>query len=302
MKWAHDTGKRNGFVIVTICSDNGATGRTPRILLGCERSGKYRDRRKNKDKPVDQGNGRHTGTKKCGCPFSLKGFKLATNDDWVIQVACGVHNHPTASGMEGHSYAGRLSTEETEWLVDMSKSLVKPRQILSTLKQRDAHNCSIMKTIYNARQSYRVKEKAGRSQMQQLLAKLSENNYVEWHRSEPDTDIVMDLFWAHPVSLDFLRTFPHVLIMDSTYKTNRYRMPLLEIVGVTPTDMTFSVASVYLMKEKTDNYTWALNILRSVMDVHFLPSVIVTDRELALMNAIEIVFPTTTHLLCRWHC
>ena len=137
--------------------------------------------------------------------------------------------------------------------------------------------------------------------MQQLLAKLAENNYVEWHRCEEDSDTVTDLFWAHPVSLDLLRTFPHVLVMDSTYKTNRYRMPLLEIVGVTPTEMTFSVATVYLMKEKTDNYTWALNILRSVMDVKFLPSVIVTDRELALMNAIGTVFPTARHLLCRWH-
>ena len=135
--------------------------------------------------------------------------------------------------------------------------------------------------------------------MQQLLSKLSENNYVEWHRCEEDTDIVTDLFWAHPVSLDLLRTFPHVLVMDSTYKTNRYRMPLLEIVGVTSTEMTFSVASVYLMKEKADNYTWALNILRSVMDAKFLPSVIVTDRELALINAIGIVFPTAKHLLCR---
>jgi len=37
------------------------------------------------------------------------------------------------------------------------------------------------------------------------------------------------------------------------------------------------------------------------MDEKFLPSVIVTDRELALMNAIGIVFPTARHLLCRWH-
>ena len=81
MKWARETGKRNGFVIVTMCPDNGATGRTPRLLLGCEQSGKYRDRRKNKDKPLEEGIGRQTGTKKYKCPFSLKGLKLATNED-----------------------------------------------------------------------------------------------------------------------------------------------------------------------------------------------------------------------------
>jgi histone-lysine N-methyltransferase SETD2 len=33
----------------------------------------------------------------------------------------------------------------------------------------------------------------------------------------------------------------------------------------------------------------------------FVPTVIVTDRELALINAIGVVFPTARHLLCRWH-
>ena len=33
----------------------------------------------------------------------------------------------------------------------------------------------------------------------------------------------------------------------------------------------------------------------------YLPQVIVTDRDLALMNAIKIVFPTTKTFLFRWH-
>ena len=40
---------------------------------------------------------------------------------------------------------------------------------------------------------------ASRSQMQQLLRKLSEHNYIEWHRCYDNTDIVKDLFWAHPI-------------------------------------------------------------------------------------------------------
>ena len=53
-----------------------------------------------------------------------------------------------------------------------------------------------METIYNVRQQFRVKEKVERSLMQQLMAQLSENKYVEWYRSEDDIDIVTDLFWV----------------------------------------------------------------------------------------------------------
>ena len=110
-----------------------------------------------------------------------------------------------------------------------------------------------------------------------------------------------DLFWAHPTSIQLLNAFCSVLIMDCTYKTNRYRLPPLEIVGVTSTNLTFSVAFVYLEAERVDNYTWAMEKLQSLLFADRLANVIVTDRELALMNAVRLVFPTTTNLLCRWH-
>ncbi|KAI8535960.1 hypothetical protein RHMOL_Rhmol10G0217000 [Rhododendron molle] len=98
-----------------------------------------------------------------------------------------------------------------------------------------------------------------------------------------------------------LRAFPQVLMMDCTYKTNKYRFPLLQIVGVTSTEMTFCAAFAFMECEKTENYTWVLEKLKGMMDPNALPSVIVTDRELALMNAITNVFPHATNLLCRWH-
>ncbi|XP_062006092.1 uncharacterized protein LOC133723294 [Rosa rugosa] len=88
--------------------------------------------------------------------------------------------------------------------------------------------------------------------------------------------------------------------MDCTYKTNRYRFPLFEIVGVTSTEKTFNVAFVYILRETEENYTWALSRLRILPD-HCTPSVFVTDRELALMNSISKIFPDSQHLLCKWH-
>ena len=41
--------------------------------------------------------------------------------------------------------------------------------------------------------------------------------------------------------------------------------------------------------------------LQSLMFADRLPNVIVFDRELALMNAVRLVFPTTTNLRFRWH-
>ncbi|KAI8542719.1 hypothetical protein RHMOL_Rhmol08G0161000 [Rhododendron molle] len=76
---------------------------------------------------------------------------------------------------------------------------------------------------------------------------------------------------------------------------------MLEIVGVTSTELTFNAAFAFIESENEDNYTWVLDKLKGIMDVDALPNVIVTDRELALMNAIRSVFPDARNLLCRFH-
>ena len=82
----------------------------------------------------------------------------------------------------------------------------------------------------------------------------------------------------------------------------RYRIPLLEIVGVTSTKLTFLVAFAYLEHEREENFTWALERLKELFYFEkFLPNVKVTDRELSLINAIETMYPNASHMLCTFH-
>jgi len=90
--------------------------------------------------------------------------------------------------------------------------------------------------------------------------------------------------------------------IDSTYKINRYRLPLLDFVGVTPTMMTFSAGFAYLEGEHVNNIVWALERFRGLFLRNDCPLVvIVTDRDLALMNVVKTMFLKCTNLLCRFH-
>ncbi|KAH1065236.1 hypothetical protein J1N35_030223 [Gossypium stocksii] len=85
---------------------------------------------------------------------------------------------------------------------------------------------------------------------------------------------------------------------SGTKKTNnKFRL----IVDVTSTNKIFSIAFAFIINEKEDNYNWALTCLKLTLEECMYPRVIVTDRELALMNACQQVFPDATRLLCRWH-
>jgi len=117
-----------------------------------------------------------------------------------------------------------------------------------------------------------------------------------------DDNVVRDLFWSHPDAIKLSHSCNLVFLIDDTYKTNRYKLSLLDIVGVTPTGMTFSTGFAYLEGEHLNNVIWALERFRGLfMRADAFPRVIVTDRDLSLMNAMKIVFSDATNLLCRSH-
>jgi MULE transposase domain len=111
------------------------------------------------------------------------------------------------------------------------------------------------------------------------------------------------LFFTYSESLTLLKQYSEVLLIDCTYKTNRFHIPLLDILGSTGLNYTFFAAFIFLSSEKEENYLYALKILQEVMNVQKIafPNVIVIDKDKGLMNAICHVFPQSYNLLCSWH-
>ena len=62
------------------------------------------------------------------------------------------------------------------------------------------------------------------------------------------------LFFVHKSMLEILCKNPKMLIMNCTYKTNKYKMSLLTICEVIALDTTFIVDFVFIEKENKDYY------------------------------------------------
>ena len=173
----------------------------------------------------------------------------------------------------------------------MTKSMVKPRNILLTLKEHNVNSCMTIKQIYNARSAFCSSIRGSDLEMQHLMKLLEHDQYIHWHIIK-DEDVVRDIFWCHPDSVKLVNVCNLVFLIDNTYKTNRYWLPLLDFVGVTPIEMTFSAGFAYVEGERFNNLVWALQRFRDLfLKRDALPRVIVTDRDQALMNAVKAVFP-----------
>ena len=67
-------------------------------------------------------------------------------------------------------------------------------------------------------------------------------------------DQILSLFFCKASSQKILAVNYEVLIMDCTYKTNKYKHPLMVITGVIALNTTFYVAFCFMSSEFSEDY------------------------------------------------
>ncbi|XP_074288385.1 uncharacterized protein LOC141613547 [Silene latifolia] len=236
-------------------------------MLRCTHSGDFRLHKKS----IVPSKRSYTGTIKCQCPFSLKCVKQ--NDGrWEVLVLNGYHNHNLAKKTRG------LYAKTKEDIVRMTASKISVSNILIDLGTKGIN--------VNAKQVYNV----------HAISKKQTIPIV----TQKGTHELTDVLFAYPNSLKLLKAYPYVLIADCTYNTNKYKMSMLKVIGVTPVHKNFSVFFAFLQNERETAYDWAFECLTELLDSNE-PIVFVTDRETALMTVIQTHFLSASLLLCRRH-
>ena len=92
-------------------------------------------------------------------------------------------------------------------------------------------------------------------------------------------------------SVQYLNKYPDILLLDYTYKINKFDMPLLHTISIDHYGHTFTIALCFLDQEVEENYRIAIRFIRGLFGAEIWPSIIGTDRELTLISAIESQFP-----------
>lgn len=156
--------------------------------------------------------------------------------------------------------------------------------------------------ISNLKQLLRHLQRGMTPSLQALLKQLEkpDSPWVYNLRRENGSNL-SHLFLAHKQgSADALR-FHHVFMIDATYKTNKYRLPVVEIIGVTATGRSFPAAYALIQNEGQVNYEWLLTKFKALLPLSSentsVPGVVATGRELSLMGALGIIMPHTKHVL-----
>ncbi|RYQ99415.1 hypothetical protein Ahy_B07g087357 isoform K [Arachis hypogaea] len=96
------------------------------------------------------------------------------------------------------------------------------------------------------------------------------------------------------------KLFGDVVAFDATYRSNKYKKPLVVFSGSNHNKQTAIFGFALLEDEEVRTYRWVLLNLVDIMD-NKKPSVVVTDGDKAMRAAIDDVLPSARHRLCGWH-
>ena len=144
----------------------------------------------------------------------------------------------------------------------MSANSITPSKILTNLLKKDI--TISLRDIYNERQLNKKQLLGGLSPIQALLNALNKHRGDDleskdyFAHKEDDSNRLKYLFFAHPESLKYLQKDPNVLLLNCTYKTNKFKMPFLHAVGINNSGQNFKLAYCFLPGETEDDYNFAI--------------------------------------------
>jgi hypothetical protein len=86
--------------------------------------------------------------------------------------------------------------------------------------------------------------------------KVARRVFFEYKHDEEGRIVI--LFIADLRSVSYLNQYPDILLLDYIYKTNKFDMPLLNILGVNNIGNSFSVSFCFLNQKVKENYDKAI--------------------------------------------
>ena len=282
----HRDRKNEGYAVRILRSKIDKYGEVRKVWIVCDKS--------TKAKSVGIGK-RLTSSRKTECHFKCTLSRQRglgpEEGDWFLEVQNPAHNH-APEGPSGHAIHRRagLTAPVILEIEKETRKGSKTTSILTGLRLGQEEPLFKPRDIYNARVTIRNRILGPLTPTQAMMRTLSDDNKWFMKAKNEINDKLRLLFFASESMQKMLVENPEILIMDCTYKTNRYSMPLLIISGVTNLNTSFYVGFCFMDHEYIEDYLWVLQALQELYNRLQIspPATILTDGDKALAPAITM--------------
>ncbi|PKI71681.1 hypothetical protein CRG98_007903 [Punica granatum] len=108
-----------------------------------------------------------------------------------------------------------------------------------------------------------------------------------------------NIFWADSNAIKNYTYFGDTVIFDSTYRTDRYRVPFAPFTGWNHHGQPVLFGCALILNESESSFIWLFESWAKAMSGHTPPS-ITTDHDRIIRAAVSHVFSGARHRFCTW--
>ena len=135
----------------------------------------------------------------------------------------------------------------------------------------------------------------GAKEMLELFLHMQEENSNFFYAMDLDDEQrLKNVLRVDAKSREDYKIFVDVVSFDTTYITNKYKMPFAPFIGVNNHFQSVLLGCALLVDESTSTFTWLMQTWVQAIGGK-APGVILTDQDKAIKVAIRNVFPDTKH-------
>lgn len=244
---------------------------------------------------------------RCGCRAMIR---LHRSDDhgWFVETNRPDHNHPLSETCgekmqwNSHKKIDQATKDTVRYLRENNVSLSKVHCILGSMHRSGDKLPFPKKSLRTVCQQIAFDQKDDD-------IKKTIDLFREMRAADPDFAFRFDLdpdgriknlIWTTGRSRRQYTCFGDVVVFDTTYTTNLYKMPFGLFVGVNNHFQTVIYAGILMSEETIEGFNWAFAEFVSLMGGK-APLTMLTDQCRAMEVAIGMTLPNTLHRWCKWH-
>ncbi|XP_062020520.1 protein FAR1-RELATED SEQUENCE 5 [Rosa rugosa] len=241
-----------------------------------------------------------------GCKASLS-VKMQDSGKWVVSGFVKEHNHELVPPDQVHCLRShRQISGPAKTLIDTLQAAgMGPRRIMSALIKEYGGISRVGFTEVDCRNYMRNnRQRSLDGDIQMLLDYLRQmqaDNQNFFYAVQGDEDQAMgNVIWADPKARTNYNYFGDTVTFDTTYRSNRYRLPFAPITGINHHGQPVLFGCAFLINESEASFVWLFKTWLMAMSGR-PPLSITTDHDPVIQSAIMQVFPQTRHRFCKWH-
>ncbi|XP_062098736.1 protein FAR1-RELATED SEQUENCE 5-like [Humulus lupulus] len=242
-----------------------------------------------------------------GCKAQMTVKKQASGK-WVVSKLVKEHNHELVPPDKVHSLRShRHVSGSARSLIDTLQAAgMGPSGVMSVLIKESGgvNNVGFTKVdCQNYMSSSRQRSLGNGGQLLfDYLKRMQEEDpqffcAIQGDNTENSTG---NIFWADVKSRSNYNFFGDTVTFDTTYRTNRYRVPFAPFTGWNHHGQPVLFGCALLLNESESSFVWLFQTWLAAMSGR-QPISITTDQDRIIRSAVLQVFPETRHRFCKWN-